>query len=106
MIAQEEQPGIDRPGDRRGESSRTGHRVEAFAPHVLDRRAGGSRPLSDEDAGRRLIGGVEQPDEVAARTVQMRLDHDQGQARRHGGVEGIAAPFQHGHSDCGGDPVR
>ena len=43
---------------------------------------------------------------VAARPVQMRLDHLQREGGRDAGVEGVAAALQHRHADRGRDPVR
>src|SRR5262249_36999740 len=42
---------------------------------------------------------------VAAGPVEMRLDHLQREGGRDRGVEGVAALFQHRHTDGGADPV-
>ena len=43
--------------------------------------------------------------DIAARTILVGLDHVQDTAGRHRRIEGIAAPFQHGHAGGTGLPV-
>ena len=43
---------------------------------------------------------------IAARAVEMRLRHLQGEGRGGGGVERVAAALQHRHADLARDPVR
>ena len=43
---------------------------------------------------------------VAARPVEMRLDHLQREGGGNRGVKGVAAFFQHAHADRGGNPMR
>jgi hypothetical protein len=43
---------------------------------------------------------------LAARPVQVGLDHLEHEAGGDGGVERVAAVLQHGHPGPGGQPVR
>jgi hypothetical protein len=43
--------------------------------------------------------------EVAARSVQVRLDDLQRETHRDGGIEGVPALLEHGHAGGGREPV-
>jgi hypothetical protein len=107
VIAQQQQPCVDRPGHGRGESARAGDEIEALAPEMLDRGSLGRRALPHEDDGARGIGrGREDAHEVAARAVQVRLHDVQHEASRDGRVEGVPAALEHRLRTRGGQPVR
>jgi hypothetical protein len=66
---------------------------------------GGGRSLTADDLDRVGAGVVQDDRNLAAGTVQVGLDHLQHEPRRDGGVEGIAALFQHRHASRGRQPV-
>ena len=72
---------------------------------ALDRRRARRGALRAEDDGL-AAGRPEQRGQVAARTVQVRLDDLQREARRDGGVEGVAALLEHRHPRRRREPVR
>ena len=107
MVAQQQQPRVDRARHGGGETARARHEVEALAAQVLDRGAGRRRALAHQhDRGAGLRRGDEEAGHVAARPVQMRLDDVQHERAGDRGVEGVAAALEHGLGAGGGEPVR
>ena len=94
------------PGTQAGEQAGAGHHVEAFALVMRDGGAGRGRALAADQLGLALAHVVEHHRHVAARAVQVRLDHLQREGGGDRGVEGVAAALQRAHADGGGDPVR
>jgi len=72
---------------------------------MADGGARGRRPLAADHLGAAAPDIVHDDRHVAARPVQMRLDHLQREGGGNPGVKGVAALFQRGHPDGGGDPV-
>ncbi len=106
VVAQEQQPRIDGTGDRGGEPAGAGHEVEPLGAEVLDGRRGRCRTLPDEDDGHSgRFGGGEDADQIAAGSVQVRLDDVQHEPAGDGRVERIAAALEHGLCGGRGEPV-
>ncbi len=107
VVAQEQQPGVDRAGDRGGEGAGAGDEREALRPVVIDRGTGRRRPLAHEHDGRaRGVRGREDAHEIAARSVEVGLDDVQHEGAGDRGVEGVASAFEHGLAGCRREPVR
>ncbi len=66
----------------------------------------GRGTLAADHLGAAALGVVDNNRHIAARTVQMRLDHLQREGGGDAGVEGVAALLQNTHADRSGDPVR
>ncbi len=106
VIAQQQHPGLECAGDARGKQSGPGHEIEAQVAIVRNRRAGRRRTLAADDFRLAAAGIVDNHRNIAARTIQMRLDHLQGESGRDRGVKGVAAFLQDRHPHCRGNPVR
>ena len=106
VVAQQQHPGLEGAGHAGGKEPGAGDEVETLAAIVRDRRAGRRRALAADHFRLAAPHVVDDDRRVAARAVEMRLDHLQGERRGHGGVEGVAALLQGRHADRGGDPVR
>ena len=105
-VAQQRQPGAEGAGHAGGEMPAAGDRVEAQPGEMRD-RGGVRRGTLAADHRRRVVAGSARQDRhLAAGTVQMRLDDLEHEARGDGGVESVAAAFEHAHAGGGGDPVR
>ena len=72
---------------------------------MRDGGLGRRRTLAADHLGLALAHVVEDDRHVAARTVEMRLDHLQREGGGDGGIEGVAAFLQRRHADGGRDPV-
>ena len=106
VVAQHREPAAERAGHDRGERSRPGHEVEPEVVAVArDRRSPRRRPLRAQDDGL-VAGAPEQRGKIAARTVQMRLDDLQREARGNGCVECVTALLENRHSCGRRKPVR
>ena len=83
-----------------------GHVTAKKAGGAMKKKDGGSCYKKGGKVAKKAEGGAMDDDRrIAARAVQMRLDDLQGEAGGGGGVEGIAAAFQHRHADLAGDPM-
>ena len=105
VVAQQQHPSVERARARRREQPDAGHELEPEPAEVLDRRAGGRRPLAADDVDRLAAGVVEEQRQVAARAVEVRLDDLQREPGRDRGVERVAAQLQRRHPGGGGEPV-
>ena len=106
VVAQQQHPGVEHAGDAGGEQAGARHHVEALALVVRDGGAGRRRALAADDLRLAALHVIEDDRHVAARAVQVRLDHLQREGGGAGGVERVAALLQRRHADGGGDPVR
>ena len=105
VVAQQQHPGVEHAGHAGGEQAGARHHVEAELVEMRDGRAGRRRTLAADHLGLALAGVVEDHRHVAARPVEMRLDHLQREGGGAGGVERVAALLQDRHADRRGDPV-
>ena len=105
VIGQQQQPGVDGAGDRRCQRPRAGHRRQTLVAEVRDGGAPRRRTLSAEDGGY-AVGRADQGDQVAAGTVEVRLDEVEHECAGDGRVKGVAAALEDRLGDGGGDPVR
>ena len=62
-------------------------------------------PLSTDDVDPAPLLAPQDEGDIAAWTILVRFDHMEDTASRHCRIEGIAAPFQHGHAGGTGLPV-
>ena len=107
VVAQQRHPGVEGAGNAGREQAGAGHEIEAEMVAVMrDGGAGRRRPLPADHLGLAAPHVVQDHRHVAARAVEMRLDHLQGERGRAGGVERVAAALQNAHADRGGDPMR
>ncbi len=107
VVAQQEQPGVDCRRNRGGQRAGPRHELEALSAVVLWGRAGRRRALPHQhDRDIRMLRRGEHTRHVAARTVEVRLDHVQHECAGDGGVEGVAAALEHGLRGSGCQPVR
>ena len=106
VIAQQEHIGVERAGDAGRQQSRARHHVQAEVAECRERRRGRRRPLAADDLRPPLLHGVDHDRHVAAGSVEMRLHDLQGEGRRDGRIEGIAAALQDAHADGSRDPMR
>ena len=98
VIAQQHHPGLERAGHAGGKEPGARNEVEAFAAVMRDRRAG-RRDALTADHFRPAAAHVEENDrDVAARPVEMRLDHLERERRGDGRVERVAAAFKDAHA--------
>src|SRR4051812_6588923 len=73
---------------------------------MLDRGARGSRTLAADDLRSAPAHIVEDQRNVAARSIEVRLDNLESEGGRDPCVEGASAALENPHSDCRCDPVR
>ena len=105
VVAQQQHPGVERARHAGREQAGARHHVEAEAAVMRDGGLGRRRTLAADHLGLAGAHVVEDDRHVAARTIEMRLDHLQREGGGDGGIEGIAAFLQRRHADRGGDPV-
>ena len=105
-VAQEEAPGVEGAGDDGGQEAGAGDEVEPEGGEVRERRGGRRHALPADDVLGAGARGMEDDRRVPARAVEMRLRHLQREGGGGGGIEGVAAPFEHRHPDLARDPVR
>ena len=105
VVAQQHHPGLEHAGHAGREQAGAGHDVEAFAAVMRDRGAGRRHALAADHLGLAALDVIDDDRHVAARPVEMRLDHLQREGGGDAGVERVAAAFQDPHADGGGDPV-
>ena len=106
VVAQQRHPGVEGAGNAGRQQPGAGHQIEAELVAVMrDGGAGRHRPLPADHLGLAAPHVVEDHRHVAARAVEVRLDHLQRERGRAGGVEGVAAALQDAHADRGRDPV-
>ena len=105
VVAQQQQPRVDRARDGRRERAGTGDQVEALGAVVLDGRARRCGALPDEHLRPGILRGGEEAGHVTARPVEVRLDHVQHESAGDGRVEGVAAALEDGLGARAGEPV-
>jgi hypothetical protein len=66
-----------------------------------DRRGARRRSLAADHARRVFARAAGQNRHLAARAVEMRLNDLQDETRGDGGIEGVAAAFEHAHAGGG-----
>jgi hypothetical protein len=106
VVAQQQHPGVEHAGHAGREQASAGHHVEAERTVMRDGRRGGRGALAADDLGFALLDVVDDDRNVAARPVEVRLQHLQREGGGDRGVEGVAAALQGSHPDAGRDPVR
>ena len=105
VVAQQQHPGVEHARHAGGKQAGARHHVEA-APAVMgDGGRGRRRTLPADHLDLALAHVVQDDRNVAARPVEMRLDHLQREGGGDRGVEGVAALLQRRHADRGGDPM-
>ena len=105
-VPQEEQPASERAGDAGGEDTRARDQLVAELVEALDRRGRGRDSLPAQRERLAALDGPEHGRDLAARSVQMRLDDLQHEPRRDGRVEGVPPALEHGHPRLRREPVR
>ncbi len=105
VVAQQHHPGLERAGHASRQKAGAGHEFETLAAIVRDAGAGRCWALSTNDFRLAAARVVDDHRHVAAGTVEVRLDHLQGERGRDRGIECIAALFQHRHANGGRDPM-
>ena len=105
IIAQQQHPGLERARYARGEQPSPRHHVESKPTIVGNRRRGGGYSLPADHFGPTTAHVEDKHRNVAAGTVQVRLDDLQGKRGRDCGIKGIAAFFKGPHAHRGRDPV-
>src|SRR5439155_74906 len=83
------------------DQARAGHHGAAEALVMGDRGFRGRGPLTTDYLGLAGAHGIDDDRHVAARSVQVRLDHLQRESGCNRGIEGITALFQRRHTDGG-----
>ena len=106
VVAQQQHPGLERARHAGGEEAGAGHEVEALAAIMRDGGAGRRRALAADHFRLAAPHVMDDDRHVAARTVEMRLDHLERERGCDRGIEGVAAFFQCRHADRGRDPMR
>ena len=106
VIAKQQHPGFKSAGNAGREQPGAGHHLQPLALVVRNGGACGRGTLAADHFGAPALDVVHDDRHVAARAVQMRFHHLQGEGGGDGGVECVAAFFQDAHADRGGDPVR
>ena len=105
VLAQQQQPAAERAGHARGQQPAAGHQVEPEAGVRVD-GGGGRRGALPADHERLAAPGVVPDDRhLAARPVQVRLDHLEHEPGGDGRVERVAAALEDGHPGRRGQPV-
>ena len=94
------------PGTTAGNTPVAGIRSMIEIPELRQRRRLRRHALAADDMLRAGSRVVQDDRRVAARAVQVRLGHLQGERGGAGGIERIAAAFQHRHADLAGQPMR
>src|SRR5699024_8492811 len=97
-------PGVEGPRDGGGQDAAAGDAIQTKGDVGLDRGTGRRHALSAQHLGR-TFGRLEDDRDLAAGPVQVGFDDLQGEACRHGGVEGVAATFEYVHTGAAGQPV-
>ena len=105
VVPQQQHPGFEGAGHAGRQQSGPGHHLEALAAVVRNGGPRWGRALAANHLGAAAFGVMHNDRHVAAGTVQMWLDHLQREGGGDSGVERVAALFQRGHPNCGGDPV-
>ncbi len=106
VVAQQPHPGLEGAGYAGSQEAGAGNQIEAFAAVMRDCCLRGRYALPANDFWLAAPHVMDNHRNVAARTVEMRLDDLQGEGGGDAGVEGVAALFQDSHADGGGDPMR
>ena len=104
-VAQHQRPRVERAGHDGGERAGPGDELEPALGVGAERRGGGCRALPAEHVHLALRGGPEHRRDVAARPVEVRLDHLQHEPGGHRRVERVAAALEHRHPRPGRQPV-
>ena len=105
-VAQHQAPGVERARHDGGVRPLARHEIEAERPVRVDRRRLRRRPLPAHHDRLAALHGPHDRRHVAARPVEVRLDHLQHEARRHRRVERVAAALEHRHPRARREPVR
>ena len=106
VVAQQRHPGVERARNAGRKQPGARHKIEAELVAVMrDGGAGRHTPLPADHLRLAAPHVIENDRHVAARPVEVRLDHLQRERGRAGRVEGIAAALQDAHADRGRDPV-
>ena len=105
VVAEEEHPRVERARHSRRQEPRAGDELETKRREGLDRRPCRRHALAAERSGALLLLAPEQDRHFAARAVEMRLHHLQRERGGDGGVEGVAAAFEHPHRGRRCEPV-
>ncbi len=106
VVAEEEHPRVERARHRRRQEPRAGDELQTKRRESLDRRPCRRYALAAERSCALLLLAPEEDRHFAARAVEMRLHHLQRERGGDGGVEGVAAAFEHPHRGRGREPVR
>ena len=107
VIPQHRHPAAERAGDDGGERPGAGdERQPELVAVARDRRRARRRPLRAEHDRLAALDREQDRRQIAARPVQMRLDHLQRQPGRDRRVERVAALLEHRHAGRGREPVR
>ena len=104
-VPQEEQPTSERAGDAGGEDPRARDQLVAELVKALDRRGRRRDSLPAQRERLAALGGPEHGRNLAARSVQVRLDDLQHEPRRDGRIEGVAPALEHRHTRLRRKPV-
>ena len=95
-------PGIDEAGDGHGQDALVGDAVLAVPVDVGGVGCGAGAVADIDGAG---LAVVDHDEAVTAHAGHVGLDDAEGGRGRDGGVDGVAAPLQHGHAGLGGEGV-
>ena len=106
VVAQQQHPGVEHSRHAGREQPGARHDIEAELGEARDGRRGGRRPLPADHLRLAALHVVQNDRNVAARSVEMRLDHLQHEGRRNRRIESVAAFLERGHADRRRDPVR
>ncbi len=98
MIAEQHEPAAHRARHHRGEKPGAGDEIEAEFLVACDRRRRRGWALGTQHLRRLFLGAPEDDRHVAARSILVRLDDLEDEARRGRRVEGVAAALEHGHA--------
>ena len=105
VVPQHPQPAVEGARDDGGQEPAARNEIEPEAADRFHRHRRRARPLGAERLQLAGLLAVEQGRKVAARAVQVRLDHLQGETAGDRGVEGVAAPLQGPHSGRRPEPM-
>ena len=105
VIAQQHHPGVEGAGHAGRQQAGAGDEIEPKRLAMRNGQTGRRNALPAQHLGAVALGIVQNDRHVAARTVEVRLDHLKRESGGATGVESIAALFQDRHADRGGDPM-
>ena len=106
VVAKQQHPAVERAGHDSGKQPRAGHLRKSHPAQPLGARRRREWPLPADHLRRVCARAHDDRRQLAARSVEMRLDDLQHKTSSSSSIKRIAAALQHRHAGLRGEPVR